>query len=256
MTVAQANKWDASLYDDKHSFVWKMAGDLIELLAPKPGEEILDVGCGTGHMTAQIAASGANVVGVDMSASMVQQAREKYPEIIFAVADARELNMEKKFDAVFSNAALHWIKEPERAAQAVARRLKVGGRFVGEFGGAGNIAGFLEAAETAWRQVMPGQQFPNPWFYPGIAEYASILNASGLETTYAVLFDRPTPLEDGARGLRNWIAMFAGSILEKITVEKREEWVEILERQASGELFRDGRWVLDYRRLRFVARKV
>jgi ubiquinone/menaquinone biosynthesis C-methylase UbiE len=91
MTVAQANKWDASLYDDKHSFVWKMAGDLIELLAPKSGEEILDVGCGTGHMTAQIAASGANVVGADMSASMVQQAREKYPEIIFAVADGKEI---------------------------------------------------------------------------------------------------------------------------------------------------------------------
>jgi trans-aconitate methyltransferase len=254
--VAQSSKWDAGLYDEKHSFVWKMADDLVELLAPKAGEEILDVGCGTGHMTAQIAASGANVMGVDMSASMVRQAREKYPEIKFEVADARELKLEKNFDAVFSNATLHWIKEPERAAQAVAWRLKVGGRFVGEFGGAGNVAGFMGAAENAWQKVMPGQQFPNPWFYPGIAEYAAILEESGLETTYAVLFDRLTPLEDGEQGLRNWIAMFAGSILEKVTAETRDEWVDILESEARGKLFRDGRWVLDYRRLRFVARKI
>jgi trans-aconitate methyltransferase len=256
MAVAQSSKWDSGLYDEKHSFVWKMAGDVIELLAPKPGQEILDVGCGTGHMTAQIAASGAKVMGVDLSASMVQRAREKYPEIMFAVADACELSLEKKFDAVLSNATLHWIKEPQRAAQAVASRLKVGGRFVGEFGGAGNISGFMEAATSAWHTVVPGQQFPNPWFYPGIAEYASILAASGLETTYAVLFDRPTPLEDGERGLRNWIAMFAQSILEKLPAEKREEWIDILESQARGKLFRDGRWVLDYRRLRFVAHKV
>jgi trans-aconitate methyltransferase len=255
MEMAQSSKWDAGLYDEKHSFVWKMAGDLVELLAPKAGEEILDVGCGTGHMTAQIAASGANVMGVDMSAPMVKQAREKYPEIKFEVADARELKLEKKFDAVFSNATLHWIQEPARAAQAVARRLKAGGRFVGEFGGAGNVAGFMHAAETAWLKVMPRQEFTHPWFYPGIAEYAAILEESGLETTYAILFDRPTPLEDGERGLRNWIAMFAGSILEKMPTEKREDWVDILENEARGKLFRDGRWVLDYRRLRFVARK-
>lgn len=254
--MAQANKWDAGLYDEKHSFVWKLAGELIELLAPQLDEEILDVGCGTGHMTAQIAASGAKVLGVDMSATMVAQARAKYPAIGFQVADARELRMEEKFDAVFSNATLHWIKEPEREVQAIARRLKQGGRFVAEFGGKGNVAGFMETAETAWERMMPGQPFFSPWYYPGIAEYSMLLERHGFEVTYAILFDRPTPLEDGERGLRNWIAMFAGSILEKLPAEKREEWVQVLESEARGKLFRDGRWVMDYRRLRFVARKI
>jgi trans-aconitate methyltransferase len=254
--VAEAGKWDAGLYDEKHSFVGKMAGDLIELLAPQAGEEILDVGCGTGHMTAQIAASGAKVMGVDMSASMVAQARRKYPEIMFEVGDARELRMEKKFEAVFSNATLHWINEPGRAVEAIAQRVKPGGRFVAEFGGKGNVARFMEAAETAWKKAMPGKEFPSPWYYPGIAEYAMLLERYGFEVTYAILFGRATPLEDGEGGLRNWIVMFAGSILEKLPAEKREEWISILESEARRKLFCNGRWVMDYRRLRFVARKV
>jgi len=247
-------KWDAGLYDDKHSFVWKMAAGLVELLEPKPGERILDVGCGTGHLTAQIAASGALTYGIDQSPEMIRQAREKFPELRFDVMDAREISLEESFDAVFSNATLHWIKEPERVIRGIVKVLKPGGRFVAEFGGKGNVAALLAAAECAWKKLRPETPFDSPWFYPSAGEYASLLERRGLEVTYALLFDRPTPLEDGERGLRTWLEMCGGSIAGKLPVEERERLVKEIERQARGKLFRDGQWVMDYRRLRIVAR--
>ncbi len=248
-------KWDAGLYDEKHSFVWKMAVGLVELLEPKPGEHILDIGCGTGHLTAQIAASGAIVRGIDRSAEMVRQAREKFPELRFDVMDAREIALDESFDAVFSNATLHWIKEPERVIRGISRTLRPSGRFVAEFGGKGNVAGFMEAAEKSWRVVLPETPFESPWFYPSIAQYAGLLEQHGLELTYALLFDRPTPLEDGERGLRTWLEMFGGKMMGRLPKEKREQLLQEIERQARGKLFKDGQWVLDYRRLRVVAKK-
>jgi len=247
-------KWDAGLYDDKHSFVWKMAAGLVELLDPKAGERILDVGCGTGHLTAQIAASGALACGIDQSPEMIRQAREKFPELRFEVMDAREISMEEPFDAVFSNATLHWIKEPERVIRGIVKVLKPRGRFVAEFGGKGNVAGLMEAAESAWKKVRPGTPIDSPWYYPSVAEYTGLLEQHGVEVTYALLFDRPTPLEDGERGLRNWLEMFAGRMTGKLPLEERERLVEEIERRARGKLFKDGQWVMDYRRLRIVAR--
>src|SRR5580704_7413905 len=107
-----ADRWDSALYDDRHSFVWKKAGDLIDLLDPRPGERILDLGCGTGHLTAQIAERGAEVIGLDASASMMGQDSQNYPKLKFVLADARSFDLGTGFDAVFSNAALHWILEP------------------------------------------------------------------------------------------------------------------------------------------------
>src|SRR5579864_8831456 len=115
--------WDAKLYDDKHSFVWEKAKGVVELLAPKPGERILDLGCGTGHLTAEIAATGASVIGIDRSPEMISQARRRFPNLKFEVADARRLDFERQFDAVFSNAVLHWIVEPELVVRSVARAL-------------------------------------------------------------------------------------------------------------------------------------
>ena len=248
-------KWDAGLYDDKHSFVWKMAAGLVELLDPKPGEGILDVGCGTGHLTAEIAARGALLLGIDQSPEMIQQAREKHPGLRFEVMDAREISLVETFDAVFSNATLHWIKEPERVIRGIAKLLKPGGRFVAEFGGRGNVAGLMAAARSAWQKLRPGTQFDSPWFYPSVAEYAGLLERHGLEVTYALLFDRPTALEDGEWGLRNWLEMFGSAMTGKLAKEERERLAEEIERQARGKLFKDGQWVLDYRRLRILARK-
>jgi len=122
-------KWNSALYDERHSFVWKLAEWGLGLLKAKPVERILDLGCGTGHLTAKIAEAGAQVVGVDRSPEMIRQALEKYPALRFEVMDARELSLGGEFDAVFSNATLHWIKEPERAIAGISKLLRTGGPF-------------------------------------------------------------------------------------------------------------------------------
>jgi trans-aconitate methyltransferase len=250
----QGPKWDAGLYDEKHSFVYRMAEGLIELLAPLPGEEILDIGCGTGHLTAKIATFGATVTGVDYSAEMIRQAREAHSQIRFEMADAAAIPMEKPFDAVFSNATLHWIKEPERVISEIVRLLKPEGRFVAEFGGQGNIAKLVSAAERAWIRLKLPQPMPNPWYYPSLPEYAGLLEKHGLRVTYAILFDRPTPLEEGEHGLGNWLRMFGGEIFGRLSEGDRDRFIENTLNEASSELFNGHHWVIDYRRLRLVSK--
>lgn len=254
--MAQDSDWNAALYDEKHSFVWKMAAALLELLEAKPGEHILDVGCGTGHLTAQIAAEGAHVTGVDRSPEMIQQARAAHPSITFEVMDARDLAFPEKFDAVFSNATLHWITDPERAVVAISSVLKPGGRFVAEFGGKGNVGQVMSALRAAWHTLRRPQPFPSPWFYPSVAEYSSLLERHRLEVTYALLFDRPTPLEDGKNGLRTWLNMFGGSVAANLPADLQEQFITETIREARPHLFRDGHWTLDYRRLRLLACKL
>jgi trans-aconitate methyltransferase len=254
--VAQSSQWNAELYDDKHSFVWRMAAGLLDLLQAKPGERILDLGCGTGHLTGQIAASGAKVVGVDRSPDMIQQAREKYPNLQFEVMDGREITFAEAFDAVFSNATLHWIKEPEKVIEGIANVLRPGGRFVAEFGGKGNTKELLAAVARAWHKFgIPGEA-PKRWYYPNIPEYSSLLEKHGLEVTFATLFDRPTPLEDGEHGLRNWLKMFGGNFQGQHSNDHLDAFFAAIEQEARPTLWRDGQWVMDYRRLRLVAQKL
>jgi SAM-dependent methyltransferase len=254
--VAEAAKWDAGLYDDKHSFVWKLAAAVLELLDAKPGERILDLGCGTGHLTARIAAAGAHVVGIDRSPEMIRQAREKYPSLHFEVMDAQEISLEGTFDAVFSNATLHWIREPERVIAGIKKTLRPGGRFVAEFGGKGNTGELLKAIGDAWQKLgIPGPA-PHPWYYPTIPEYAGLLEQHGFEVTHATLFDRPTPLDDGERGLRNWLEMFGSAFVEGLPEATRERLLVEIERELRPKLFHDDHWVMDYRRLRVVAKRL
>jgi trans-aconitate methyltransferase len=253
--MAQDAEWNASLYDEKHSFVWKMAAGLLDLLEAKPNEQILDIGCGTGHLTAQIAATGARVTGIDRSPEMIEQARAAYPAITFEIMDARELFFPEKFDAVFSNAVLHWITDPEPAVAAISSILKPGGRFVAEFGGKRNVEGLMSALRRAWHSLDQPQPFRSPWYYPSIAEYSALLERHGLEVTYALLLDRPTRLEDGDHGLRTWLKMFGGSVAAKLPADLAEKLLAETIREARPTLFRNGHWTLDYRRLRLVARK-
>jgi trans-aconitate methyltransferase len=249
MTTTQ--HWDATLYDGKHGFVWQHGAALVELLTPRPGERILDLGCGTGHLTARIAEVGATVVGLDRSAEMLAQARAAYPRIEFVQGDAREFAFAKPFDAVFSNALLHWVRPPETVVRRVRDTLRPGGRFVAEFGGRGNVRAVIEALRVAAERVGVGAE-PPAWYYPSVGEYSGLLEATGLEVRFAVLFDRPTPLE-GEAGLRDWVRMFAGGMLEGVPAERREEFLRAVEEAARPALFRDGGWVADYRRLRLVA---
>lgn len=248
--------WDANLYNAKHDFVWKYGSDVVSLLAPRACERILDMGCGTGHLTAQIAESGAEVIGVDRSAEMVAAARLAYPNLKFEIADARNLSFREEFDAVFSNATLHWIHEPELVLQGVRQALRPGGRFVAELGGKGNIRTMQTAFDQALGEsgaARPGEI--NPWYYPSVSEYATLAEKNGLEVRFVTLFDRPTGLADGAAGMHNWIEMFGAEYLAKAGESGQEEFLARVEEMLRPKLFRDGQWWADYRRLRIVAVK-
>ena len=247
-----ADTWDSTLYDDRHSFVWKKAADLIELLHPAAGERILDLGCGTGHLTAQIAARGATVIGLDSSASMVAQARQNYPKILFVLGDAREFRFDELFDAVFSNAVLHWINEPARVIDSVARALKPRGRFVLEMGGKGNNALIVAGVHSALRDR--GYEPRLPWYYPSAAEYATLLEQAGFEIESLWTFPRWTKLEHPERGLREWLDMFGAQWFEKVPKTERAGLMTDIESRLRPALFREGAWHADYRRLRLIAR--
>jgi trans-aconitate methyltransferase len=246
--------WNVSLYDQKHAFVFEYGKGVISLLEPKPDETILDLGCGSGHLAKSIADAGANVVGIDSSSSMVEAARTAYPDIEFLVADARNFSFPTRFDAIFSNATLHWVPEAESVVQCIAKALKPGGRFVAEFGGKGNVAQITTALQQSLQELLH-REVDSGWYFPSIGEYASLLEKYGLLVRSAWLFDRPTKLEEGEKGLRNWIEMFTGSMLCNIPEDVKQQVLERTEAKLRGQLFKDGNWFADYRRLRVVAYK-
>jgi SAM-dependent methyltransferase len=247
-----SQSWDVEHYESTHNYVWKLGAPLIGLLSPQAGERILDLGCGAGQLAAEIVSAGAEVVGVDSSPAMIAQARINYPGIRFVLSGAAGFTDPEPFDAVFSNAALHWMKPPEAVVDSIARALKTGGRFVAEMGGRGNIGQVVAALEAILGKEQVAAR--NPWYYPAIGEYASLLEQHGLDVENALLFDRPTRV-DGEAGLRQWLEMFATSFLEGLDRKDRERLFEEMESRLRPSLFCDGAWYIDYRRLRIVARR-
>lgn len=246
-------KWNPSLYLDKHSFVWELGAPLIELLAPNENERILDIGCGTGQLTAELASSGARVVGLDQSAAMISDAQASFPSVEFLVGDAESFSVNARFNAVFSNAAFHWLQAPKKAVECVSKALMSGGRFVAEFGGVGNVAALTSSIQNAF-ETQVGVAKPHPWYFPSIAEFTNLLESNGFETTYAGLIDRPTELV-GSDGLRNWIQMFGQHWLNDIPESDYDSFFEAVEENARPKLFRNGKWFADYRRIRVRAVK-
>ncbi len=249
------DNWDANLYDSKHSFVSKYGNSLVELLGPKKGDKILDLGCGTGDLTHAIFKNGVEIVGVDKSENMIEQAIRKYPDIPFKVQDATNLDFYNEFDAVFSNATLHWVQPASQALQSIYRSLKKGGRFVAEFGGKGNVQTItneityqIEAAGFEFRKA----QFP--WFYPSIAEYSTLMEAAGFRVTIAQHYDRPTLL-DGENGLKNWINMFGSQLFEGIPEHTKNQIILNVEKNLKEILFSEKNWTADYKRIRVVGVK-
>lgn len=246
--------WNANLYDAKHAFVFEYGEGLIDLLAPLSQERILDLGCGTGHLTKQIADTGASVVGFDKSKTMLETARSKYPQIEFIQGDATQLTFHEPFDAVFSNATLHWITDAKAAIKAIYNCLNYNGRFVAEFGGKGNVLKIVKAMTKAIKEVSAKEIAPF-WFFPSIGEYAYLLEDCGFEVQLAQLYDRPTIL-DGATGMKQWIEMFGGDFLNQVPTADHTKIIARAVEILRESQFKTDHWIADYRRLRIVARKI
>ncbi|MDN3585888.1 methyltransferase domain-containing protein [Pedobacter aquatilis] len=247
--------WDATLYDKQHHFVSNYGADVLQWLAPKANEYILDVGCGTGQLAAQIAESGAEVLGTDASADMVANAKAAYPNLNFEVVDGTQLPYNQNFDAIFSNATFHWIENQEALTEGLFKSLKTGGRLVAEFGGKGNVKGITDAIQTAAEKLgLADKVILDYWFFPSISEYTSLLESKGFEVEQAWLFDRPTKLI-GEEGMYVWINQFAQHAFKNLNNEQAESITNLAVELLKPNYFINGEWVADYRRLRVKAFK-
>lgn len=246
-------RWDAGEYARSAAFVPAMGAPVLDLLAPCQGEQILDLGCGDGVLTERIAAAGAVVVGVDGSPDMIAAARRRGLDA--HVMDGQALEFAAEFDAVFSNAALHWMRDASGVAAGVFRALKPGGRFVGEMGGAGNVAAIWDAmdAELAERGLsMPRAHLH---WYPTDDAFERVYRDAGFEQVEARLINRPTPLPTGVHG---WVMTFFVGIMTDLGLSHDDQLAiaYAVERRLAPTLRQgDGSWVAPYVRLRFSMRK-
>jgi len=248
--------WKSELYDQKLSFVSVYGKGLVELLAPSHGESILDLGCGTGDLANEISKAGATVTGMDLSTDMIDRAKEKFPDIDFKVGNAEEFYIENRFDAVFSNAALHWMKHADHVVRNIWNALNQGGRFVAEFGGRGNVEVLIRAtSEVLLDEYGIDASGLIPWYFPSIGEYSTILEQQGFRVTYAIHYDRPTQMEDGENGLNHWLTGFADDFFKAIPVSEKQAVLSKIAEKSREDLFRDGSWFVDYKRIRIRAIK-
>lgn len=244
-TIVSTSKWDPADYARVGAFVAELGAAALELLDPQPGEHILDVGCGDGTLTEKIAERGATVVGIDNSIEMVGAARAKGLDA--RLMDAADLKFGEAFEAVFSNATLHWVLDKERAARAIWFALKAGGRFAGEMGGEGNLLKLREALdeELVIRGYLPPVEASN--WYASPEEFATVYETAGFEQIDARLIERPTPIE---HGVDQWVTTFRKGWLDRAAVPE-DERTEI----ATAVADRVGSNIADYVRLRFIMRK-
>ena len=251
LATAGEQSWDPDRYARNARFVSELGMGVVELLAPRAGERILDLGCGDGVLTEALIAAGCTVVGIDASPAQVAATRARGIEA--QVGHGEQLAFHDEFDAVFSNAALHWMKDPDKVIAGVRRALRAGGRFVGEFGGHGGIATIASAIYAALAERgLDGDRF-NPWYFPTAEEYRGRLEQQGFEVRSIVLFPRPTPLPADITG---WLETFAESFTAAVPVEDRPAFIaEVRERLGPALCDASGRWTADYVRLRFAAHR-
>lgn len=242
-------RWSASDYAKNGRFVQEMAGQVFAMLAPKPGENILDLGCGDGALTAEIKATGAYVLGVDLSDELLAVARMKGLRV--RKLDGHALDFKSEFDAVFSNAALHWMRKPKLVIAGVYRALRPHGRFVGELGGLGNVAAIATAMRAVGARHNGDPKFVAPWFFPTVEEYGALLTEGGFTVREISLVPRPTPLKTGMQG---WLRTFGRSFFEQFPEPERSEVVgEVIELLRPALCDSRGIWTADHVRLRFFA---
>ena len=243
--------WDPERYARNARFVADLGMPVVELLAPQPGERILDLGCGDGALTEKLVAMGCEVVGVDGSAEQIAAARARGLDA--HVMDGEHLAFDAEFDAVFSNAALHWMHRADDVIAGVWRALKPGGRFVAECGGAGCVAKISTALTAALERRGIDAARVNPWYFPTTEDYGARLRARGFTVTYIALIPRPTPLPGD---ITAWLETFAESFTAALPAPQRAAFVDEVREVLRPELCdADGQWTADYVRLRFAANK-
>ena len=241
--------WSVDKYRRHTGFVSTLGAKVLNLLAPRPGERILDLGCGDGVLTADIRSAGAEVVGLDASETMIDAARARGLDV--RLGNAERLEFDQAFDAVFSNAALHWMTDPDAVIAGVRRALKPGGRFVGEFGGHGNVAAITVALAAVCERRGIGSAAIQPWYFPSVAAYRFRLETEGFKVSSIELIPRPTPLPTDMEG---WLRTMAGPFFDVMDDGESDaallETVELLRPWLCDE---NGQWTADYVRLRFCA---
>ncbi len=242
--------WDPERYARNARFVAELGEPLIDLLRPGAGEHILDIGCGDGALSLKIMARGASVLGIDSSAEQVGAARAAGVDA--RVADAMALDFDQAFDAVFSNAALHWMKRPEAVIAGVARALRPGGRFVAEMGGGGNVARIRAALHAGLRARGRDPEACDPWYFPAPDAYGALLIDNGFEIESMMLTPRPTPLPGE---MTAWLETFAESFTKALAPEARPAYLAEVSDALAPALKSETGWQADYVRLRFSARK-
>lgn len=249
--VDMTQTWNPSMYAEHASFVSELGTPVIKLLAPRPGERILDVGCGDGSLTKKLVDLGCEVIGVDTSPDMVAAARKRGLNV--QVMDGAALAFDNEFDAVFSNAALHWMTRPDDVLAGVRKALKPGGRFVGELGGKGNVATVLRALRMSLGNRGIEIDDINPWYFPSAEEYRTRLEAQSFTVHECMLIPRPTRIPSDIVG---WLQTFGRSFIDLVPGPERASLLQEVAEQCRAELAdRDGKWTVDYVRLRFAATK-
>ena len=249
--MSQAQTWDPERYARNARFVADLGAPVVELLAPQAGERVLDLGCGDGALTKKLVELGCEVVGVDGSPLQIEAA--KAAGLDAHVMNGEALTFENEFDAVFSNAALHWMKRADDTIAGVWRALRPGGRFVAECGGYGCVAKIVAALEAAHAKRGIDSAKHNPWYFPTVEDYGSRLRARGFTIRSIALIPRPTPLPGDVVG---WLETFAESYTNALAPADRPEFLAEVKTALQPELCdAEGRWTADYVRLRFAADK-
>lgn len=247
-------EWDAKKYNTTHDFVFKYGAGLLELL-PKEPKKVLDIGCGTGELTNQIAELGHEVTGIDQSVNMINQAKESYPNLTFLqkniLTPTDQIGL---YDVAFSNAVFHWIPDQDLLLKSIGEHLNKNGQLICEFGAVGNVQMIREAFGRELKSL--AVPFEEPFCFTSVEDYRILLEKNHFEVMEILEYERPTPLKGGKAGLREWMEQFYATELEELSGEQKDKVLENMERDLKSKLWNEDHWEADYRRLRINAVKM